>query len=248
MICLLYVQYAIAVMRWSSGKQSNAILSLYDRFDAQFGTVQCAVSLFDKLESQFLTHQAASDIPESGHNDMQWHLIGQVKDAKGQLKYDALARGWVSVLLMGSFNSCVCDSKLTLRKLSKHKATDRVLTQFQPTFCSIPVCTAMFLFGFSCSKKVFKSVRGESDVYERQSRLVQRNLVIWLNRQNKVKADCYNGILSFGSTEKNNVKADWYKGILSFGSTDKTTSQQIGTTESRHLALQTKQRQSRLVQ
>jgi len=63
------------------------------------------------------------------------------------------------VLLMGSFNSCVCDSKLTLKKQSKHKATDRVLTLFQPTFRSIPVCTAMFLFGFSCSKKVFKSVK-----------------------------------------------------------------------------------------
>ena len=51
-----------------------------------------ATEVMDKLESQFLTYQAASDIPESDRTDIQWQLSGQVKDAKGQLKYDALAR------------------------------------------------------------------------------------------------------------------------------------------------------------
>jgi len=64
-----------------------------------------ATEVMDKLESQFLTYQAASDIPESDRTDIQWQLIGLVKDAKGQLKYDALARIMSVVLAIPRSNA-----------------------------------------------------------------------------------------------------------------------------------------------
>jgi len=72
-----------------------------------------ATEVMDKLESQFLTYQAASDIPESDRTDIQWQLIGQVKDAKGQLKYDALAR-IMSVVLAIPRSNADCERVFSL--------------------------------------------------------------------------------------------------------------------------------------
>jgi len=104
-------------------------------------------------------------LSEGCHCTLQCHtkftrdtLLQAHMDCQAMDYYDSDHINHFHVLLMGSLNSNVCHSSFT-GKESKHKPTERVLSRFQPMFRGVSVCMCMFLFGFHCSLKVFKSAK-----------------------------------------------------------------------------------------
>ena len=63
----------------------------------------------DRLEQQFALYQADKTLPESvlstDRVDVQWHLIGQLKNCQGQLKYDTLSRFMLGLLVIPHSNA-----------------------------------------------------------------------------------------------------------------------------------------------
>ena len=70
-------------------------------FTGRFPCLRMNAEEMDKLEGQFMTYQT-DVLPESitscDRPDTQWHLMNQLKDGNGRLKYPLLCRVMLAIL------------------------------------------------------------------------------------------------------------------------------------------------------
>jgi hypothetical protein len=76
----------------------------------------------DELQNQFSTYQTVPDLPKSERADIQWHLIGQLRDSLGNPMFDSLARVMSGIL---SIPHCNADCERIFSLVRKTRTENR---------------------------------------------------------------------------------------------------------------------------